>query len=128
MFRNLFSDLKEWRDSRIYSALMLFRRNLLVMILIFGQSSTAIKRIAYWLVIQILYLSIIYIKKSFKKMIDNLIDIMNEIYFLVLLILLVVYLQKDQWDSTVKNMYLYIIISNSCVILVLMLGNSMTNI
>jgi len=61
-------------------------------------------------------------------MIDNLIDIMNEIYFLVLLILLVVYLQKDQWDSTAKYLYLYIIISNSCVILVLMLGNSMTNI
>ena len=74
------------------------------------------------------YLPIIIALRPFKKVTDNLIEIMNEVFFMVLLSLLVFLNKSDEWDSATKNVYLNIIISNSCVILLLMLGNSSTNI
>ena len=75
-----------------------------------------------------IYLIIIGVKRPFKKVTDNIIEIMNEVFFLVLLSLLVFFNLEDRWNSTAKNIYLNIIISNSCVILLLMLGNSPANI
>ena len=69
------------------------------------------------------YLPIIIALRPFKKVTDNLIEIMNEVFFLVLLSLLMFLNKSDEWDSTTKNVYLNIIVSNSFAILSLMLGN-----
>ena len=101
---------------------MLLRRNFLVIFLIFGQSLTPIEKILVAVAVQLVYLPTIVYLRAFKKVTDNIIDTMNEVYFLVFLIILIFYNIESHWDSSTSDAYLYLIISNSCVILTLMLG------
>ena len=121
VLKGLFYDLKESKSARIYTAIMLMRRNSLVLFLIFGQSFSAVFRLMILLKIQMIYMPIIIALKPFKKAADNIIDIVNEIFFLVLLSTLVFYNKKDHWDDSIKQVYLNIIMFNSLIILILIL-------
>ena len=101
---------------------MLFRRNFLVIFLIFGQSLKPMVKILVALSAQLIYLPTIVYLRAFKRVTDNIIDIMNEVYFLVLLIILIFYNKESHWDLSTSYAYLYLIMSNFCVILTLMLG------
>ena len=107
---------------------MLVRRNFLVIFLIFGQSLTSISKISVLLIIQVVYLPTIVYLRAFKRVVDNIIDIMNEVYFLVFLTILVFYNKESHWDSSTSDAFLYLIVSNSCVILTLITGSLISNV
>lgn len=60
--------------------------------------------------------------RAFKKVVENIIEIMNETYFLLMVTGLLFFNTEKQWNVMAKEIYLGLIISNSVMILVLMLS------
>ena len=118
----LFSGLKMQKTKKLYVPLMLFRRSIFVVLLISLITIPSQILIGLLLFIQLMYAAYIIIVRPFKEVKNNIIECINEIYFSILLGVLIILNEKDNWSSGITITYVYFISSNTIVILIVVLG------
>ena len=101
----LFSGQKMQKKTKLYTSILLLRRMIFIILLL------SLVSVRSWIVITILsllqlwYLITIIIIRPFIKIRNNMIEIINEIYFFVLFISLINFNSKENWNSTVTMTY-----------------------
>ena len=118
----LVSGIKDDSKPRLYSTFLLTRRAFFVIFLIMGSSIPSIGIIVPLMIVQIIYLSIMIIVRPYKSTKDNLLEITNEVFYLVLISLLSYYNSESNWSKSAESAYLFIIIGNSWAIISIMIG------
>ena len=118
----IFNGLKMQKSSKLYVSTLLIRRALFVVLLI------TLTSIQSWLLISILslfqfwYLVYIIILRPFKSIKDNIIEISNELYFSILLSSLTFLNSETDWNSSITNIYMWVIGSNGFIIFFVITG------
>ena len=120
--KEFFSGIKHGNYSKLYSTLLLMRRMVFASILIFGQSFSNIGLICPMIIIQFAYLLNLVIVRPYKLAKDNIIEIVNELFYFLLIFILSYFNSKDRWSSIIENAYLIIILGNSVTIILIMIG------
>ena len=122
-FKEFLSSIKDKPWTRIYTSWMMTRRLLLVSLLILGSSLKSIYIVSTMTVLQIIYLTIVLILRPFKEFKNNLINSLNEVYYLVLILMLVYFNIPERWTDTIATIYMYLVMSNSATIILILTGN-----
>ena len=118
----LFSGQKMQKKTKLYTSILLLRRMIFIILLL------SLVSVRSWIVITILsllqlwYLITIIIIRPFIKIRNNMIEIINEIYFFVLFISLINFNSKENWNSTVTMTYMWLLTSNSIVVFIIVFG------
>ena len=119
----IFNGFKMQRKHKIFASALLLRRLIFVAVLI------SLMRISSPIVIgilgfaQLVYLIITFILRPYKQVKENLILIINEIYFGSILCSLAYFNSEDKWSDTITSIYVWIFTSNSMISLTIVLGN-----
>ena len=114
-----FSGLQSTKGCRFYVIVMLGRKTVFIAILLTLVSVSGRVILIILSVLQLVYLIYICIMRPFSEKKGNVIEILNEIYFFLLLFSLVFMYQESNWSSTKISIYIWAIASNSIVILLL---------
>ena len=122
--KEFLSSIKDHPWARIYSTLLMTRRLLLVYLLILGNGLLSIYLVSAMIWIQVVYLSLMLILRPFKEFKDNLIIVLNDVYYLVLISILAYFNDPERWNDTIATMYMYLIMSNSSLIIFILTGKS----
>ena len=120
----LFKGIKQQRKHRLYPSTLLIRRTIFVSFLIWlviVQSKVLIAILSF---IQLIYLVYISYLRPYIETKDNIIEIMNEVYFLLLLFLLIFFNNERDWSSITTSAYMWTISSNSMMSFLLVFSNS----
>ena len=115
----IFNGIKMEKKYKIYASLIIIRKMIFVFLLIFLMfiSSKLLIGILTW--IEIWYIIYLFMMKPYKEAKGNIIEVLNEIFFLLLLSNLVFLNEKSDWTSSKISIYSYIIVSNSFVTLLI---------
>ena len=90
-FSEFYTGLKKKRISKLYSIFLLLRRLLLVCLFLYGQSLYFMIHVCCLCSVQFMYLVQIAITRPFEFKHNNLIEIINEVYFWFACMLLLYY-------------------------------------
>jgi len=71
---------------------------------------------------QILYMSLLVWMRPFREAKNNIMEIINECFFVSLILMLTAYNKKHDWTKTAENGYLGLIMANSIIISAIMLS------
>ena len=123
----LFNGIKLQRKHRLYPSTLLIRRTIFVSFLIWLVIVQSRVLIAILSLIQLFYLVYISYLRPYIETKDNIIEIMNEVYFLLLLFLLIFFNNESDWSSITTSAYMWTISSNSIVSFLIVFGNSEFN-
>ena len=122
--KELFGGLKDHSKPRLYSTLLLTRRCFLVAFLVAASSLTSLAIVVPMLVVQTVYVSLMTALRPYKSTKDNLLEVINEVYYFVMIAMLVHYNSDTKWSKTAETAYLWIIIANSLTIIHIMISKS----
>ena len=120
--KELFGGLKDNSKPRLYSTILLTRRAFLVIFLVMGSSLTSITIIVPMMVVQFIYLSLIILIRPYKSAKDNILEITNEVFYFILISLLVHFNSESRWNKQSETAYLCLIIVNSLAVISIMLS------
>ena len=120
--KELLGGQRHSRCSRLYSTVLLTRRAIFVILLIFGSSLNNISLVVPMIIIQLIYMLYLVIVRPFKLVKDNLIEITNECFYCLLLCLLSYYNTENRWIAVIENIYFLLIVLNSAVIISIMMS------
>ena len=115
--RHLFCDefyykLKDTKRARIYTSLFLAKRLIFVSWLAFFQFLPVFVKVLVMLIVQIAYSIVALIIRPFSHVRNNIVEIINEFSFTVLLAGLLRYNTEDDWSNIPEKVYLAIFVSN----------------
>ena len=111
----IFRGIKMQKISKFYVAILLIRRIIFIALLI------TLVFLQPWIVISILsllqlwYLILLIIVRPFESKKNNIIELCNEIYFILLLSSLIHFNSEKDWSSQITQIYMWIMASNSFV-------------
>ena len=122
-FSELYAGLRNTTWARVYLTFQLMRRILFVVLLItLAQvSSSAIT----WTIssLQIIYLIMLLILRPFEGLKDNIVEIINEVFFSYFFCWLLHFNSEDAWSSTTTDIYLALLWSNNFIVFCIVLSN-----
>ena len=118
----LFSGVRMEKKSKIYVAVQLIRRAIFVTLLITLVSIKSWILISILSIIQLCYTIYVIIQRPFNFVKENVIEIVNEIYFFVLLTGLIHFNLEEDWNFTYTRVYMWAITSNTLVIMIIILS------
>ena len=113
---------------KIYTLNLLLRRFIFVSVLIIFASKSSIVSIGTLYGLQIIYLVILTILRPFEEVKWNLIEILNEIYFIILFGWLLHFNTEEIWSYFYKATYIYLLASNGIIITTIIISNLFLNI
>ena len=119
---DFFVGLKPQKRFKFHSALLLIRRLIFVVFLIFFVSINSKILILVLSIFQIIYLISITILRPFKELKTNLIEIMNEVYFFLLFGSLFILNTEKDWNINITFIYMWVLASNSMSIFTIILS------
>ena len=117
----IFSGVKMMKKSKLFISILLTRRTIFIIFLITFQSIQSWILVTILGVLQIWYLIYIIILRPFEVKKNNIIEIVNEVFFSILLNSLIFLNSEGDWNSTLTEVYMWIIISNTIVILIIII-------
>ena len=117
----IFSGVKMEKKSKLYVSILLMRRAIFVVLLISFQFIQSWILVIVIGILQIWYLIYIIIFSPFKEKRNNIIEISNEIFFSILLNSLIFLNSEGDWNSTLTEVYMWIIISNTLTIFIIII-------
>ena len=118
--KEFFNNIKNHSYWRLYSTILLSRRFIFVMLLIISSSLSSIWLILSMLVMQIIYFALITWIRPYTSTKDNILEIINESFYLLLIAFLIHYNSDERWTKSAESAYFWLIIANSiCVILII---------
>ena len=109
----LISGLKLNRKERLYVAILMARRLIFIMILIFSYSLTSQIVIGMLIAFQTPYLIYLFLIRPFKEMDTTIIELVNEWIFIVLLITLIFLNSEKDWTPLLGHIYMQAICFSS---------------
>ena len=110
-----FNGLKKENKFRAFAAIMMARRFIFVVLIITSASISSKILIGVLAGIQVFYFITIAIVRPYDETQANMIDIINEFVFLILLTALIFYNTVDDWTITVAYIYMQILVMNSVI-------------
>ena len=116
-----FTGLKMDKKYKIHSSMIIIRRTVFVLLLIVWSAVASRVLIGVLTLIQVLYLVYICILRPFKEVRGNLIEILNEVYFLSLLSCLIYFNTESYWSSNVTSIYMWVLASNSMTVFIIII-------
>ena len=117
-----FNGLKILRKFKFYTCMLILRRTIFIVLLVTWISLASRLLIGLLVLLQLVYLAYVCYLRPFRELKDNLNEIMNEVYFLLLLSSLVYLNEESYWSSTVTSIYMWIVCSNSMAVLFILIG------
>ena len=122
----IFSGVKLHKHNKFCVSLLLIRRATFVILLITVVTIDPWMLISWLSLLQIWYTGYLVIVRPFESAKDNLIEILNEIYFSVLLSSLIYLNSEKNWSSTTTAIYMWVITSNTILIFIIILSKQAT--
>ena len=107
------SGVKSQNKFKFYVAMLLTRKILFVLILIWAVSVSWRYVVISLVVLQTIYLSYIVLLRPFINLKWNSIEIINEVYFITSLSCLIYFDEESKWNQNVISIYVSLISSNS---------------
>ena len=124
-FANLFDGLSPNKKSRMFAWLLQIRRAIFVILLIILGPKSSIIVISFLVGLQLIYLLFLASIRPYEVLIWNIIEMTNELYFLVILAFLLKYNTAADWEGTPTTVYIWLISSNSVVCLFVNIGKQL---
>ena len=122
--KSFFRGIQQNKRHKFYVTLLLLRRFIFVILLITWLFMSSRALIIVLSLIQVVYiLTLSYLRPNEENK-GNLIEILNENYFWFLLIFLTIVNTEDEWNSIKTKIYMWVLVSNSFVVLVIVLGKN----
>ena len=118
----IYEGLKSQKKFKYFSSFFLIRRALYVCLLITLMSISSRLLIIIIVLFQILFPVYWAILRPYHETKINIIAIMNEIYFLCLIISLIYFNTEAQWSTRIATVYIWVISSNSIAMLLIIFG------
>ena len=113
----------QWnRISRFSVILLLLRRFIFVAILITVVSIPSRALIGIMMFFQFPYFAWTIFSRPYKTKKENVIEIINEWYFTLFVIILMIFNTQDEWNSLKTNIWVWVLASNSMVVFIIVLG------
>ena len=106
----------------MYVFIALIRRTLLIVWLLAMKDFDPVVLSSGMLFIQVIYYVHILIARPFDRKENNLVEIVNETIYLVMITIIVAFDKSSEWSDTIKTVYGGIIMGNSAIITVIMIG------
>ena len=120
----LFIWLQDNKKSRFYLTMLLLRRLIFVSLLITLSSIQSKQLIGILMFLQLVYIAYVLIVRPYKEAKSNLIEIINEIYFSLFLVTLMIFNKENEWSTLTTNIYVWILVSNSLVVFLIVLSKN----
>ena len=111
-----FNGLKMQRRFKLHAFMLMLRRAVFVVLLLTWNSIASRLLIGVLAFIQLIYLAYVCFMRPFWQIKDNIIEIVNEIYFLLLLSALIYFNVESYWSSTATSIYMWIVSSNTMTV------------
>ena len=124
-FANLFDGISPNKKSRLFVWLIQIRRAVFVILLITLGPKSSIIAISFWVGLQLVYLGFLITIRPYKEVSCNVIEITNELYFLVILASLLKFNTATGWEGTPTTAYIWLISSNSFASLLVIFGKQL---
>ena len=122
-FRELFKGIKKQKKARFHIGVIILRRTILILALIWIKfCSFGILIGSLWLV-QIIYLAWIVVVRPYSEVKSNFIDITNEIFFSLCLGTLIFIHTESSWTLSHTNAYIWVLVWGNITTFVIVLGN-----
>ncbi|CAI2378033.1 unnamed protein product [Moneuplotes crassus] len=113
--------VKASKIARMYNSMSLIRRTLLILFVLSFNHVRSFYLCLGFVVIQICYLLFIVIVRPLDKAQNNLIEAVNEIILLNMALSGVFFDTPEKWNDTVKTIFMYVLMSNSLIIMLIMI-------
>ena len=110
-----FKGVKMQKKYKTYSLILIIRRTIFVVMLISLVSISSVMLILILSGVQLLYLIYLTVLRPFKELKNNMIEIINEIYFILLLGSLAFLNTENKWTELYTNIYIWVLGSNNMV-------------
>ena len=117
-----FSGLKGDKKSRFYVTLLLMRRVTFILLIICLSSITSRAIIGILLAIQLVYMGWIMYLRPYKETKGNIIEILNEIYFTLLIWIFLVFNEESNWSSIKTQIWMWLLTSNTLFSFLIVVG------
>ena len=124
LLEEFFRGIQQNKRHKFYVTLLLLRRFLFVILLITWLFISSRVLIIVLSIIQVVYILNLSYLRPYEETKGNLIEILNEIYFGFLVIFLSIVNTEDEWNSIKTNIYMWVLVSNTFVVLVVVLGKN----
>ena len=114
-----FSDSKDFCLPRLMPILFFLRRVVLWLIVIIFKQIQFKTKLIYFVSFQSLYILLILLIRPFEKIKDLILEILNEVFYLLLWCLLFKYNIENDWTRSITQIYIWVMISNNilyCII------------
>ena len=108
----IYNGVKTNQKNKLYVSILLIRRALFIILLFTLASIQSWLMISILSVIQFWYLTYIVLIRPFESKKDNMIEIINETFFLFMLCSLIFLNSKENWNSQITNVYIRRIFQN----------------
>ena len=122
MLGEFFSGLKLSKKFKIYTAALVARRTLFVLILFISSSISSKITLGILAVLEFIYLLYILFLRSFEEVKWNIIEVLNELFLLVLFISLIFLNKVEDWTVTIAHIYAQMILYNSIISWTIIIG------
>ena len=123
-WRKLYPELKDRRKAGLYLFAELMRVAGLLIWISYFNAIPFTARCSLYTIWQFIFLILIVIQRPFRKVIANIMKILNEINYFILWIALNFLETKDQWSTVTEKWYLYLMMSISVQITILSLSKN----
>ena len=111
-----FNGLKMQRRFKLHAFMLMLRRIIFVVLLLTWDSVASRLLIGVLTFLQLIYLAYVWFMLPFWQIKDSLIEIVNEIYFLLLLSALIYLNEESYWSSSATSIYMWSISSNTITV------------
>ena len=117
-----FRGIQQERRHRFYTVLLLLRRFVFIILLITWTWIPSRVIIVILTSLQVAYIIYLTYIRPFQETKGNIIEILNEFYFIFLLLFLAFINTEVEWNSTKSNIYMWVLISNTIVFFLIVFG------
>ncbi|CAI2379520.1 unnamed protein product [Moneuplotes crassus] len=108
--------LKKKRYVRVYSPMLLFRRYFFVIWLVFCLELSQLLIVSGMVVFQAIFVLVLLVLRPFEDKVNNIIELLNEFIFTVLLIILCQINTEKAWTGEITSLFLWTMLMNTILI------------
>ena len=114
--------------ARLYYLLFLFKRFVIILTVVLMPNSMFSAKMPYLILLQTACIVYATCVRSFPRNKDQSIEALNEIVFLVLIILVTKYNSESKWTTTTSNIFIGVILSHLIILLIVSIISAITKI
>ena len=122
--KEFFSGIKDEASARLYSTLMQVRQTSIAIFLAVWSSFSSTVIISFIIIGQFIYLVILLSVRPYKSVKDNVMEIIREVLYFVMVVLLIKYNYPSKWIFSAEVAYFCLILSSIFITVFIILGIS----